>query len=227
MNAEKFIRNNPFPEDGASRNLKLVMDIQNPELVQYKNRNIEELFRINARLIWLTYRQHNYGESLDSVMSFMYEGIRKASETYRLDSGVPFYIYAMRVTRGLLQNYQAYHGGIIHIPILRRDDVVYEYNDITEYMDLGANNPVALTVVDESDEVIEEIYELVDRYMSLPIISDTTKYGLSIIGMLKTKSTHEICDELGIGDDKFRDSLRATLSKLKQYRKYGHGSIGI
>jgi DNA-directed RNA polymerase sigma subunit (sigma70/sigma32) len=222
MNAERFIRLNPFPNDGADQSLRLVMDIQNPTLDHLKQENIERLFKLNARLIWIVYRQYNYGESLDSVMSFMYEGIRKASETFDASRGVPFYIYAMMVTRSLLQSYQAYHGAVIHIPLKQRGDYDYAYSDINEYIDLEKNNPHELTF-NESAELddIDEIYELVEKYSVTPNISDRTEYGLRIIHMMKTKSMHEICTELDISDDKYRDVIKMTIHKLKQYRKYG------
>ena len=222
MNAERFIRNNPFPVDGAERTLRLLIDIQNPELEHLKQWNIERLFRLNARLIWVVYRQYNYGESLDSVMSFMYEGIRKSSETFDMTLGVPFYIYALNVTRSLLQSYHMYHRSLIHIPLKQRGLYVYEYSDINEYMDVEKNNPSELTVADSSDsDDIDEIYELADAYSHLPNIGDRMAYGLNIIHMMKYKSMHEICDELGIGEDKYRDVIKTTIHKLKQYRKYG------
>lgn len=219
MDALTFIKQNPFPENGEQLNCELVRDIQNPDLEDLKQKNTETLFRMNARLIWLVFIQYNYGESIDSVMSFMWEGIRKSSQTYRLDSGVPFYYYAMATTRSMLQAHHMYKSQLIHIPIKKRTEISYEFVDVNEYMDLEASQFIDMSF--DTDDVIDEIYELVDNYAKNDVLSDVTKYGLSIVDQMKTKSMREICSEMDIGEDKFRDNVKSIIKKLKKYKDYG------
>jgi hypothetical protein len=56
-------------------------------------------------------------------MSFTFEGLCKATETYDPGIGMPFYHYAMQTTRGLLQNWYNYNNDLIHVPVMKKKDV--------------------------------------------------------------------------------------------------------
>lgn len=226
MIAEDFIRKNPFPENGAELNMSLVMDIQNPELAEFKEKNIEKLFRVNARLIWLVYEQNNYGESLDSVMSFMYEGIRRASELYNPKYGMPFYNYAMKITRALLQNYHNYHGSVIHVPVRKKGEEVYKfsYADITEYMDFETGADSHLIEPEdgiESSSSLDELYELAEKYSMRPDLLEDTKLGLDLLMSMRGKTFSEVCEAFNMSDTKLKKYLNQIIGRLKTYRDYG------
>lgn len=226
MTAEEFIRKNPFPENGSELNLSLVMDIQNPDLVEFKDRNIEKLFRVNARLIWLVYEQNNYGESLDSVMSFMYEGIRRASELYNPAYGMPFYNYAMKITRALLQNYHNYHGSVIHVPVRKKGDEVYKfsYADIDDYMDFETGAASQLIEPEDGIETtsgLEELYEVAEKYSLRSDITTETRFGLTLLTSMRGKRFDEICEQYDISETKLKKYLNQIVSRLKTYRDYG------
>jgi len=226
MIAEEFIRKNPFPENGAELNMRLVLDIQNPELAKFKDKNIEKLFRINARLIWLVYEQHNYGESLDSIMSFMYEGIRRASELYNPKYGMPFYNYAMKITRAILQNYHNYHGSVIHVPVRKKDDEIYKfaYADIADFTDFETGAASQLIEPEHGSDMtstLNELFELADKYGSRTDLTSDIILGLKLLVSMRGKTFNEVCVEFNMSDVKLKKYLNQIIGKLKIYRDYG------
>lgn len=157
MNANNFIRNNPFPTNGAELNLKTVEAIQHTHDFNTKQELRLKLLKINARLIWIIYVKCNYGESLDSIMSFMYEGICRAADSYSFASGVPFYIYLLNKTRSIMQTHFAYTSKLIHIPVKSKyaQDIQYVelYDDIID--DVSEEDP------------FEHIFELASQQNSI------------------------------------------------------------
>ena len=221
MNAEDFIRNNPFPPNGTQLNLQLVKDIQDPTLSDMKQQNVEKLFKLNARLIWRVYVQHNYGESLDSVMSFMFEGIKRASEIYDPAHGMPFYNYAIKITRAMLQNYHNYHSQVIHVPIKKRSNENFEfaYSDINEYMDFETGASSALIEESEENE-LSELYELAELYGKRDDIMDDTKKALALLMAMRGSTMKEICDKFQMGETKLKKLLTHIIGKLRNYRDH-------
>jgi len=135
MTPEDFIKDHPFPENGAEINNLLVRDIQDPSKQHLKQQNLQKLLENNARLIYIVYSQYNYNQSLGSIMSFVYEGLAKATETFDPQVGMPFYHYAVQTIRGLLQNWYNYNNDLIHIPVMKRKDITHEFADVNDYVE--------------------------------------------------------------------------------------------
>ena len=223
MNAEDFIRNNPFPPNGTQLNLQLVKDIQDPSLADQKQQNVEKLFKINARLIWRVYVQHNYGESLDSVMSFMFEGIKRASEIYDASHGMPFYNYAIKITRAMLQNYHNYHSQVIHVPIKKRSNENFEfaYSDINDYMDFETGaSPALIEEQEQEDDDLTELYELAEKYGQRTDITEDTKKALALLMAMRGSTIKEICDKFQMSEPKLKKLLSQIIGKLRNYRDH-------
>lgn len=216
MNADEFIKQNPFPDNGTELNNQLVRAIQDPSQSEFKEKNIETLFRVNARLIWRVYLQYSYGNSLDSVMSFMYEGIRKASEQFKESIGMPFYHYAMLTTRSLMQRYHNYHDSLIHVPVRKKKDIEYIFNDVNDYVDGDALQHEAF-ILNDDDDILDELFELANSYARKRTMTDDMNKGISIILQLKDKPMSEVCRNHDITESELRKLIKQVIPKLKKF----------
>ena len=169
MTPEEFIKRHPFPPNGAEINDKLVKDIQNPSKQDERDSNLQRLLENNARLIYLIYYQYNYNQTLASIMSFTFEGLCKATETYDPGIGMPFYHYAMQTTRGLLQNWYNYNNDLIHVPVMKKKDVKIDYSDINDYNEHqeGSNwGDMEAFVQPDDDNVTLELDKIIEKSSS-------------------------------------------------------------
>ena len=222
MNAEEFIKNNPFPKNGTAINNMLVKDIQDVSKLVDKQRNLELLFKNNARLIHLVYKQYNYNQPIDSIMSFVYEGLIKATDTYDPNVGMPFYNYAIRTIRGLLQGWYNYNNDLIHIPVMKKKEIKHEYADITDFIEHheGDSNPEL--ELPTTDEYSDELNDIIDSYRSEHELSDEVKYDFEIFEMHRKYTVKEIIHKTGLTENNVKCIVAKTLNKLKKFCKHGN-----
>ena len=214
MTPEEFIKKHPFPKDGAEINNRLVRDIQDPALEHKKEANLNKLLENNARLIYLIYHQYNYNQELGSIMSFVYEGLRKASMHFDSRVGMPFYHYAVQTIRGLLQNHYNYNNDIIHIPVMKRKLVKYEYADVTDYAEYqGFASADSL----EGDEPVAELDMLIIEYENQPNLSAQSKEDLELIKLYRNHNLKDISIKTGINTVKLRKVIDKTIIKLQKF----------
>lgn len=217
MTPEEFIRYNPFPENGTELNMQLVADIQNPVNAHLREQNLNKLFKLNARLVWVVYKQHNYGEELASVMSFVYEGIRKSVDSYNPSIGMPFYNYVIQTTRSLIQHYYNYHSDVIHVPVRKQKDenFIYEYSDINDTVEelfIATENDIDKKIHNIDLDKIIELYECRDLTM-------TEKHDLIALKLIRTTTIEDISSKTGKSKAKIRAMVERASEKLKKYMR--------
>jgi RNA polymerase sigma factor (sigma-70 family) len=210
MNAETFIRKNPFPKNGRELNDQLVRDIQDPKKIREKNENIFKLFRNNARLISIVYKQHNYNQELDSVMSYVFEGISKAVESFDPKVGMPFYHYALKVIRGIMQNNYNYHEAVIHVPVMKKKDFRMEYCDINDYTEHES--------MAESEDENDQLTELLAEYEAFEL-SNEEKSELEILKMARVMTLKDISYKTGMNTVKVKKIISSATDKLKNLNR--------
>lgn len=210
MTAEEFIKNNPFPKNGAEINDRLVKEIKDPSKKKYYKKNVYRLFKNNARIIFLVWKQYNYNQELSSIMSFVYEGIEKAANEYKVGSKKPFYSYAMTHIRGLLQNHYNYNESLIHIPVKKKKELEHDISDIDSIAEYHIH--------DESEyEYEENMIDFIFAEFEKQPISEKIKEDLYITKLAKTMSVNEIADETGLGVGKIRNTIKRTIPKLRKF----------
>ncbi len=214
MTPEEFIKKHPFPKDGAEINNRLVRDIQDPALEHKKESNLKKLLENNARLIYLIYHQYNYNQELASIMSFVYEGLRKASVHFDPKVGMPFYHYAVQTIRGLLQNHYNYNNDIIHIPVMKRKDVKYEYADVTDYAEYQG---FATSEFNDMDTPVTELDMLITEYENQGGLSEQSKSDLELIKLYRNHNLKDISIKTGINTVKLRKVIDKTIIKLQKF----------
>jgi RNA polymerase sigma factor (sigma-70 family) len=214
MTPEEFIKKHPFPKNGAEINDRLVKAIQDPKLEGQKEANLKKLLENNARLIYLIYHQYNYNQELGSIMSFVYEGLRKASAHFDPNVGMPFYHYAVQTIRGLLQNHYNYNNDLIHIPVMKRKTVKYEYADVTDYSEYQGLASVDLNDVEEP---ISELDMLITEYENQENITEQSKSDLEIIKLYRNHTLKDISEKTGINTVKLRKIIDKTIVKLQKF----------
>lgn len=222
MNAEEFIKNNPFPKNGTAINNMLVKDIQDVSKASEKQRNCELLFKNNARLIHLVYKQYNYNQPIDSIMSFVYEGLIKATETYDPSVGMPFYNYAIRSIRGILQNWYNYNNDLIHIPVMKKKEVKHEYADITDFIEHQEGESKKELELPIESEYSDELNEIITSYMRTNQLSDDVKYDFQIFAMYRKYTVKEIIERTDLTENNLKCIVAKTLNKLKKYCRQGN-----
>jgi DNA-directed RNA polymerase sigma subunit (sigma70/sigma32) len=227
---EEFIQNNPFPANGIGEqiNNRLVQDIQNPSKAAFKQRNLNKLLKNNARLIYLIYHQYNYGQSLASTMSFVYEGLRKATQTYDPNVGAKFYQYAVQTIRGILQNYYNYNEDLIHIPVMKKKKVdkktnkekgiKHEFCDVNDYSECQYLH--VTTEHEETDNRSEELTMILAEYENQPNISKEIKEEIKIFKMAREYTLKDISSKTGINTVRLRKIIdNITTRLIKFYQK--------
>ena len=224
MTPEEFIKKHPFPKDGAEINQRLVRDIQDPSKEASKEANLGKLLENNARLIYLIYHQYNYNQELGSIMSFVYEGLKKACDTYDPDVGMPFYHYAVQTIRGLLQNHYNYNNDLIHVPVMKRKNVNFDYadvNDYSEYQGFGVSE-----IDEEEQSPSSELDMLITEYENQPNLSEQSKTDLDIVKLYRTHTLKDISEQTGINTVKVRKIIDRTVVRLQKYYAKLHKELG-
>ena len=193
MTPKEFIKNNPFPPNGEEINNQLVKDIQDPSKVAYKQRNLNRLLKNNARLIYVVYHQYNYNQSLASIMSFVYEGLKKATDTFVPSMKTKFYVYAIQTIRGILQNYYNYNEELIHIPVKKKaksdnaeTGIKHEFCDVNDYSELQYQNIASLVHNGEEETLSDELTMIITEYENKENISEDVKAEIEIFKMART-----------------------------------------
>jgi hypothetical protein len=211
MKPEEFMKRNPFPINGTEINNDLVKAIQDPEQVAFVKRNTYKLFKNNARLIAMVYKQFNYNQELSAIMSFVYEGIESTSKTYRLDSKMPYYSYAITHIRALLQKYYNYNESTVHVPVKKRKEFQTEYAEVNDYNEhiYGLYNEV-------EDPIVSELEMLLIEYESLEL-SDKQREELEIVKLSRYLTTKEISQRKKIGVAKVRTILKNIIPHIQRF----------
>jgi hypothetical protein len=221
MIAEHFINTHPFPKNGKEINNQLVRDIQDPCKKQFKDHNLKLLFENNARLIYLVYHQYNYNQDLGSIMSFVYEGLIKASESFDFNVGMPFYNYAMQRIRGLLQNWYNYHHTLIHVPVMRRkddDDYSFDYTEIDDYVEHQHCDDIN-AVVPSDDNLSDELNQLIIEFKNHPNTSRQALDELKVFQLYRKSTLREVSDYTGYNTIKVKQMIDRTSDRLRRFNE--------
>ena len=217
---EEFIKKHPFPKDGAQLNSELVQAIMDPLQESEKQKNLQKLFEVNARLVWVVFQQFNYGQTLGGVMGFVYEGLTKACEKYKPELNVPFYQYALQTIRGIMQNWYNYNENLVHVPVMRKKDHQHEYVEVTEYS--------------LSDETIEDFSNTLSDDMDAMLIEleflhrDDPKFleDVEFFKKARNSTVKSIAMENNMTQIKIRKSVLRVCAKLQSYmNKWQEGMI--
>ena len=227
MTPKEFIKNNPFPPNGEAINNQLVKDIQDPNKAAYKQRNLNRLLKNNARLIYVVYHQYNYNQSLGSIMSFVYEGLKKATETFVPSMKTKFYMYAIQTIRGILQNYYNYNEELIHIPVKKKAKVdkqdnmetgiKHEFCDVNDYSELQYQNIASLVHNGEEETLSDELTMVITEYENKPDISEDVKAEIEIFKMARMHTLKDISSKTGINTVRLRKIIENITTKLKKF----------
>lgn len=209
MKPEDFIKNNPFPDNGTEINDILVKDLKDPEKQEDYEKNLYKLLQNNARLIYIIYKQYNYNQSLASIMSFVYEGLKKSVELYDDKVGMPFYHYAVRTTRGILQNHYNYCNDIIHVPVIKKKKVKIEYSEVSEIIQNINEN-------DDTEVLIEELDMIISEYEA-KLSNKKDIDELNILKMYRTSNLKEISEKTQMNTVKVKKIIQRTTRKLKKF----------
>ncbi len=224
MTPEEFINKHPFPKNGAEINDMLVRELKDPTKSHLKQINLEKLLKNNARLIYLVYKQHNYNQELSSIMSFVYEGLNKSIDTFNPDIGMPFYHYAMRTTRGLLQKYYNYNNDLIHIPVMKKKLVKYDYADINDFNE--HQNNVDEFLVEEKSNLSDELDNIIIEYEARNVKNSKNIRELEMLKKSRLMTLKALSDETGYTTTRIRKMINNASERLKKYHKKYKKDIG-
>jgi len=224
LTPKEFIKNNPFPPNGEEINNQLVKDIQDPSKAAYKQRNLNRLLKNNARLIYVVYHQYNYNQSLASIMSFVYEGLKKATDTFVPSMKTKFYVYAIQTIRGILQNYYNYNEELIHIPVKKKaksdnaeTGIKHEFCDVNDYSELQYQNIASLVHNGEEETLSDELTMIITEYENKENISEDVKAEIEIFKMARTHTLRAISSKTGINTVRLRKIIENITTKLKNF----------
>lgn len=221
MTAEEFIRNNPFPVNGTEINNQLVADIQDKSKGDKKLSNLNKLLKNNARLIWLIYKQYNYNQSLDSIMSFVYEGLIKACDNYDPKIGMPFYNYAMQQTRGLLQNHYNYTASVVHVPVMKKKKIELSYMEVDDFVE----HKYCIDDSFEEDKEGSLVDAAITEYKHHIIGKEELVKELHILELSRYMILADISKKTGIGTTKVRKIIQNTADRISRFYKDFNRSI--
>jgi DNA-directed RNA polymerase specialized sigma subunit len=221
---EIFIKKHPFPKEGAKINDILVKEIQDPYKQNHKKENLKKLLKNNARLIYIIYSQFNYNQSLSSMMSFVYEGLKKATETYDPSIGMPFYHYAVKTTRGILQNHYNYKNDLIHVPVMKRKKTKIEYSDINDF----SEHQHSVSMHNNEDSLSKEMTMIITEYENQPGLSQQALDDLKLLKLYRNSNLKELSIKTKINPVKLRKIIDTTSARLKRFyknfnKKLAHG----
>jgi RNA polymerase sigma factor (sigma-70 family) len=211
---EQFINDNPFPENGAEINKELVKSIQSTDDEYVKDELLHELFRVNARLIYMVYKQYNYNHTLSSMMSFVYEGIKKAADDFDLSIGMPFYNYAIQKIRAILQNDYNYNSKLVHIPVMKKNEVEHEFSDINDYLEHESMRHM------ESNEnpLLEDLNMILVEYENQEL-SEDAKSELEVLKLyLRSNTLKDISEMKGISTNKVKKMKDSSINRIKKFK---------
>lgn len=227
MTPQEFIDNNPFPKNGEALNNQLVKDIQDPAKAAFKQKNLYKLLKNNARLIYVIYYQYNYNQSLASIMSFAYEGLRKATATFDPTVGTKFYQYAVGTIRGILQNYYNYNDSLIHIPVKKKRKVdkstnketgiKHDFCDVNDYSESEYQHISTLEREDEEETLSDELTMILAEYEGQASLSNDVKEEIEIFKMARKYTLKDISSKTGINTVRLRKMLDDIIFRLRKF----------
>jgi DNA-directed RNA polymerase sigma subunit (sigma70/sigma32) len=211
---EEFINQNPFPENGAEINTELVKSIQETSDSSLREELTQKLFKVNARLIFMVYKQYNYNQSLSSIMSFVYEGIQKASLDFNPNIGMPFYNFAVQKIRATLQNDYNYNGKLVHIPVMKKKDVEHEYSDINDYLEHESMKYMETS----ENPLLEDLKMILIEYESQEL-TDIAKEELKILKLYLNRNTlKDISEQTDISTNKVKKMRDSSIERIKKFK---------
>lgn len=224
MTPEEFIKRNPFPSNGAEINDRLVKDIQDPSKADQRDANLQLLLKNNARLIYLIYYQYNYNQPLASIMSFTYEGLCKATETYDSAVGMPFYHYAMQTIRGLLQNWYNYNNDLIHVPVMKKKDVKIDYSDINDYNEHQENSNLGdmeAFVQPDDENATNELDKVIELYESKVKLNEQAKEDLGVLKLSRNYNIKDLSKKTGINSSRLKFMIARCVGRIRKFATHG------
>jgi len=224
MTPEEYINKHPFPKNGTEINNILVRDIKDPSKESSKQANLEKLLQNNARLIYLVYRQFNYNQELSSIMSFVYEGLTKAVDTFKPEVGMPFYHYAMSTIRGLLQNYYNYNHDLIHIPVMKKKDIKYEYADINDFNEHQYG--IDESTLEDDSNLSDELSNIIAEYEARANFNDKTILEIEMLKQSRGVTLKKLSEDTGYNTAKLRKMIDAATDRLYKYHNKYKKDIG-
>jgi RNA polymerase sigma factor (sigma-70 family) len=224
---EDFIRDNPFPENGTEINNQLVKEIQDSNKASEKRKNLELLLKNNARLVYLVYHQYNYNQELGSIMSFVYEGLAKATDTFDPKVGMPFYHYAVQTIRGLLQNWYNYNNDLIHIPVMKKKEVTYDYSDINDYIEHQHCDDAASAFIQIDDNDFSyELDQIIEEFVARNKDNARAMEDLEMFQLYRKHTLKEISTKTGLNTVKIRKMIDRTIERLTRFNsKLNDGTL--
>ena len=213
---EEFINKNPFPANGTELNMELVKQYKHQNATaKHKEQIVEQLLKINARLIYIVYDQHGYGESLTTVMSFVYEGIRKAVNDFDPSIGMPFYHFVIQKCRGILQNNYNYTNKLIHIPVMKKNEVEHDFSDINDYLEhesmkfMESSNP--------HNPLLDELRMLLVEYQSQDLPQSTIDDFYVLKLYLEDNTLKDISEKLNISTNRVKKMKDSATDRLRKF----------
>lgn len=215
MTAEQFIRSNPFPKNGAEINKQLVTLIQDPSKAHQKDANLIKLLKNNARLIYIIYKQYNYNQKLDSIMSYVYQGLRKACDTFDPKVGMPFYNYAIQQTRGLLQNDYNYTNDVVHVPVMKRKKVELTYAEVDDYIE----HQYCLDTSFEEESEGSMLDSAITEYEHSIMGDEELLSELKILKYSRIMTLSDVSVKVGMGITKVRKVIQRTSERIGIFYK--------
>lgn len=207
--SDSFIQKNKFPPNGKQLTLELVKKCQAG--ADYE-KNKMRIFEINARCIYMLYKQCCYNQSKDSVMSFLWEGLDFCLENFDINHGMPFYGYWMQYVRGLLQKNYNYNEFLIHIPINGRGK---NNENLAQISDIEFQSNLVFQNEDNISEEIENLRKDVARFMNRKTMSSECREIYEIV--IKSLDHKNTIKELGISYATLKNYKKKFIIALRKY----------
>lgn len=161
-------------------------------------------------------------------MSFVYEGLRKATRTYDPNGGAKFYQYAVQATRGILQNYYNYNNDLIHIPVMRRKKVnkktnretgiKHELCEVNDYSE-SQYQYISSEMEDENNDLSNELTMILTEYENQPTTSYEIKKDIEIFKMAREYTLKDISLKTGINTVRLRKIIDDITTRLIKFYK--------
>lgn len=148
---QKLLDDNPFK--GESYNIELYDKIMAGEDIEV---NTKRLFFNNIKLNTKLFEKHNYGHTLEEIISLGWLQfdtiIKNYDKTQRQFGG-----YYFKTMRGHLQYKFNYEGSLIHVPVMKKEDMEISVAHDHALMETLPHD-------EQRDPDIEEMAEYIQKY---------------------------------------------------------------
>ncbi len=222
LDAMEFISKNPFPEDGKEQTKEIVKLLKTLEGPEYEKMKMK-LFKVNAATVYLTFKQHSYNQNLDSIMSFMWEGLDYCIKNYDLESIKPFYSYWMSYVRGLLQKHYNYNETLVHVPVMKKKQTVNEFSSIDMYNDLMSDKMGTNPFVEDNEEDYDILWELIEEFMKTTNMSKEARENHELaIKAIRYEKITDAARDMNVSHQHMRNivnNFQIALNKFREFKK--------